>query len=239
MNREYHRWHSPSLGRDMELLVFGHGGARAIAFPTSRGKFYEWEDRGMVGTLADSIERGDLQLYCVDSVDAESWYNFGVWPADRAYRQMQYDQYLRNEVIPLSESRNGNPFLISVGASFGGYHAMNLGLRYPDKVSRIVALSGLYDIHRFASGYYDQNVYFQNPVDYISHEHDEARLEQLRRLDIIMATGREDRLMESARIMTRVLWAKGIGNAMREWDGWAHDWPYWQKMLALYINGHD
>ena len=27
MHRGYHRWFSHSLGRDMELLVFGHAGA--------------------------------------------------------------------------------------------------------------------------------------------------------------------------------------------------------------------
>jgi hypothetical protein len=46
VNREHHRWHSPSLGRDMELLVFGHAGARMLVFPTSMGRFFEWEDRG-------------------------------------------------------------------------------------------------------------------------------------------------------------------------------------------------
>src|SRR5688572_7945895 len=51
MRRDYHRWYSPSLGRDMELLVFGHAGARVLVFPTSLGKYYEWEDRGMVATL--------------------------------------------------------------------------------------------------------------------------------------------------------------------------------------------
>lgn len=43
MNREHHRWYSPSLGRDMDLLVFGHAGARLLVFPTSKGKFYEWK----------------------------------------------------------------------------------------------------------------------------------------------------------------------------------------------------
>src|SRR5689334_13567245 len=32
MHREYHRWYSPVLGRDMEMLVFGHAGARMLAF---------------------------------------------------------------------------------------------------------------------------------------------------------------------------------------------------------------
>ncbi len=70
MNREHHRWYSPSLNRDMELLVFGHAGARVIIFPTSKGRFYEWEDRGMIhGALREPLERGWLQAYCVDAID--------------------------------------------------------------------------------------------------------------------------------------------------------------------------
>ncbi len=78
MNREYHRWHSHELGRDMEMLVFGHGGLPAIVFPTSQARFYEFEDQGMVAAVADKLEGGRLQLFCVDSVDSESWYNRDV-----------------------------------------------------------------------------------------------------------------------------------------------------------------
>jgi esterase/lipase superfamily enzyme len=39
--------------------------------------------------------------------------------------------------------------------------------------------------------------------------------------------------------MSGVLWGKGIGNALREWDGWSHDWGYWQNMIRAYINGHN
>lgn len=239
MNREYHRWHSSSLNRDMEMLVFGHAGARVLVFPTSQGKFYEWEDRGMIRALGDHIHNGWLQVYCVDSIDSESWYCGWAHPSGRAYRHMQYDAYLFNEVLPFSERKNSNPFVITVGASFGGYHAMNFGLRHPSHVNRILAMSGLFDIRRFTDGYYDDNVYYNNPIDFIANEHQPERLELLRKLDIIIATGREDSLIESARALSAVLWAKGIGNALREWDGWAHDWQYWEKMLLLYIGGHD
>jgi len=239
MNREYHRWHSPALNREMELIVLGHAGARVLVFPTSNGRFYEWEDRGMPGVVGESLEKGWLQWYCVDSVDSESWYANWAQPAGRAYRQSQYDGYLFNEVLPFSESKNGNPFLITVGASFGGYHAMNFGLKHAEKVNRILAFSGLFDIRRFTGGYSDDNVYFNNPMQFIPNETNPYRLALLRRQDIVIATGREDRLMDSARDMSRELWAKGIGNALREWDGWAHDWPFWSKMLSLYIGGHD
>ena len=239
MNREYHRWYSPSLNRDMELLIFGHAGARVLVFPTSQGRYYEWEDRRMVATLGEHLERGWLQLYCVDSVDAESWYCNWAHPGGRAYRHAQYDGYLYNEVLPLSVRKNGNPFLMTLGASFGAYHAMNFGLKHPDKVDRILALSGLYDIRGFTDGFMNDYVFFNNPVQFIAEENDPGRLAMLRHIDIIMATGKGDRLIGSARAMSGVLWSKGIGNALREWDGWSHDWPYWQKMVLHYVNGHD
>ncbi len=238
MNREYHRWYSPALSRDMELLVLGHAGARLLVFPTSNGRFFEWEDREMAAVVGESLEKGWRQWYCVDSVDSESWYADWAQPAGRAQRHAQYDGYLYNEVLPFSEWKNPNPFLITLGASFGGYHAMNFGLKHAEKVNRILAFSGLYDIRRFTGGYSDDNVYFNNPMQFIPNENDPGRLALLRRQDIIIATGRDDQLMPSARDMSRELWAKSIGNALREWDGWAHDWPFWGKMLSLYIGGN-
>jgi esterase/lipase superfamily enzyme len=238
MNREYHRWYSPSLHRDMELLVFGHAGARMLVFPTSQGRFFEWEDRRMMDTLGHQIENGWLQVYCVDSVDGESWYAHRH-PAERIARHEQYHNYLLNEVLPLTERKNANRFLMVTGASFGGFHAVSFGLRHPELVDRIISLSGLCDIRSFADGYYDETLYFNNPCDFIAGEHDPHRLELLRQQDAILAVGRDDRVRDSNERLTAVLWSKGIGNALRLWDGWSHDWPFWQKMLSLYIGGHD
>jgi esterase/lipase superfamily enzyme len=240
MRREHHRWISPSLQREMELLVFGHAGARVLVFPTSMGRFHDWEDRGLVGqTLGPAIERGEIQLFCVDSVDAESWYAKDRSGAERVSRHTQYDAYLYNELLPFSAQRNANPFVIATGASFGGYHAVNFGLRHPDRVNRILSMSGLCDIRRFTNGYYDDGVYFHNPVDFIANEHDPVRLAQLRKQDIILAVGREDTLCKSNEQLSGILWSRGVGNALRIWDGFAHDWPVWDRMLRLYLSGHD
>ena len=194
MNREYHRWYSPSLGRDMELLIFGHAGARVLVFPTSMGRFFEWEDRGMIETLGVHLESGWLQLYCVDSVDKDSWYARWKSPEDRAHHQTAYENYLTREVLPLSRQKNNNLYLIAVGASFGAYHAVNFALRHPHLVNRTIGLSGFYDISRWAEGRTDRAVYFQ-PCAYIPNEHDERRLAELRRLEIILAVGRHDSLV--------------------------------------------
>ncbi len=239
MHREHHKWHSPRLNREMELNIWGHAGARLLVFPTSQGRYYEFSDRGLIDVVADSIHRGWLQVYCVDSVDAESWYAYHKPPADRARRHAQYDAYLVNEVLPLSRQKNPNPFLITLGCSFGGYHAVTFGLKHPTLVSRVLCLSGLCDIRGFTDGFYGDDVYFHNPVDFIPNEHDGHRLDALRRQDIILAVGRDDRLCSGNERLSSVLWAKGIGNALRLWDGWSHDWPYWAKMIRLYLAGHD
>src|SRR6202022_5125108 len=59
MNREYVKWDSPILGRSMELLRFGHAGRPMIWFPTSKGRFYQNEDFGLVGGVGDLAETGD------------------------------------------------------------------------------------------------------------------------------------------------------------------------------------
>lgn len=238
MNREYHRWYSPALNRDMELLVFGHAGARVLVFPTSLGKYYEWEDRGMIAALGEHLERGWLQLYCVDSVDAESWYNWGAHPGARAWRQTLYDRYLCDEVLPLSRQKNDNPFCITAGASFGAYHAMNFALRHPEITGRVLAMSGMFNIERWLGGYSDEQVYLNCPCLYLPNESDERRLRALRNLDIIIAVGRDDPNIGNNRWFSGMLWGKGIGNALREWDGWSHDWPWWRQMVTQYIGGH-
>src|SRR5205823_13269806 len=97
--------------------------ARVVVFPTSMGRFFQWEDSGMIAALCEHLEQGGIQLFCVDSVDDESWYARGRHPAERAWRQEQYDLYILNEVLPFTTHHNSNPFLITTGTSFGAYHA--------------------------------------------------------------------------------------------------------------------
>jgi esterase/lipase superfamily enzyme len=223
----------------MELLVLGHAGARVLVFPTSQGRFFEWEDRGMGDALREHLERGWVQLVCVDSVDAESWYDRGRWPGDRAWRHEQYDRYVRHEVLPFSQHINPNPFLIATGASLGAYHAVNFAFRHPHVVNRVIGMSGLYNIKELTRGYSDANVYAHDPSHYMQHEGDPGWLEAVRRMDIILALGRDDPHFEDNAHLSRVLWSRNIWHAFRPWEGWAHDWPWWHRMIRTYIGGSD
>jgi len=139
MNREYHNTYSRELQRDMEVLVFGTSGLPTVVFPTSMGRFFDYENHGMVAVVAQRIERGELQLFCVDSVDSESWYNKAVHPRERVQRHNHYERYLLHELLAWVRSCSQSPRVGVAGCSFGGYHAVNFSLRHPDLVSSALA----------------------------------------------------------------------------------------------------
>src|SRR5581483_7929087 len=118
MTRKYYKWFSPSLYRHMELLVFGHAGASVLFFPTRTARFYDYENWKIVASLQDKIEQGELQLFCVDSVDAESFYA-SIPAADKIKRHLQYERYILQEVLPLIMFRKNFTFLTAAGCSLG------------------------------------------------------------------------------------------------------------------------
>jgi esterase/lipase superfamily enzyme len=219
----------------MELLVFGHGGTPLVVFPTSQGRFYEYEDRGMIDAVRWKLDRGELQVFCVDSVDAESWYNRGAHPGYRAWRHVEYERYLMDEVLPLIRVRNGGLPGVT-GCSFGGYHCVNFALRHPDLVSSTVSMSGAFDIKPFLGGYYDDTCYFNNPVDYLPNTNDPWYLDSYRRMRIVLGAGEYDICLGENRRLSGMLEAKGIPHWLDIWgNGAVHDWPLWQDMARKFL----
>ena len=232
MNREYHEGQSGQLGRSMELLVFGHAGMPVLVFPTSGGRFFEFEDRGMVAALADRIDAGELQLFCVDSVDRESWYNRQVSPRRRIVRHMDYEAYLLHEVVPFIREKNRDPRLLALGCSFGGYHAVNIALRHPDLFSGFFSMSGAFDLIAFLDGYYDEDCYFHLPTHYLPRLEDPWFLDRMRANHYVLATGWDDQCLAQNQQLDRILSEKGITHRFHVWDvPNAHDWPTWQRMV--------
>jgi esterase/lipase superfamily enzyme len=237
MNREYHKWYSPELGRDMELLVFGHAGIPVVVFPTSQGRFYQYEDFGMIAAVAQRYESGALQAFCVDGVDSESWYNKSAHPRDRIRRHAQYERYILRELLPFVRSRNASPQLVVTGCSFGGYHCVNFALRHPDLVTHSISMGGAFDIKQFLDGYYDEEAYYNNPPDFIPNLADPWYLDQYRhRTRLILVTGEEDICLAENERLSRIFAAKDIPHILDVWgDRTGHDWPWWQQMAVKYL----
>ena len=100
MHREHHRWYSHRLGREMDILVYGHYGSPIVAFPTSGGDHREYEGQGMIEAIAHHIDAGKVKVFCVDTVEQRVLVQPQAHPRHRSYLQAMYDAYIASEVAP-------------------------------------------------------------------------------------------------------------------------------------------
>ena len=217
----------------MEFLVFGHAGAPVLVFPTSRGRFFQWEDFDMLSGLREHLENGWLQLFCVDSLDNDTWYDFERPQSEILALQEAYDRYLVGELLPELRSINSTDFLMVTGASFGAYHAANFSFRHPAEVRRLLTMSGDFCIRKYLDGYDDLSVYFHNPIDFLANL---TPGPELKRMEIILAAGRNDFCLPPTEQLAQTLWSLGINARLEVWGEDAiHDWPTWRRMVAVYL----
>lgn len=242
MKREYYKWFSPSLKRDMELLVFGHAGSPVLFFPTRTARFYDYENWKVIDAIAEKINKGHLQVFCVDSIDLESFYCSCSHPSQRILRHIQYERYIVNEVMPLIHYTNSNKNIISAGCSLGAYHAINISLKYSKLFKKAVGMSGRYDLTLQAknfsdlfNGYWDENIYFNMPTQYIPNLTDHTIIEQLKKLEIVLVVGKEDPFLPNNQFLHQNLLRKAVPNILHVWEGEAHRPRFWQEMVQHFL----
>jgi esterase/lipase superfamily enzyme len=239
MRRDRYSWFSHRLGRDMGLIVYGHWGPPMIAFPTSGGDEGEYERQGLVGAIGGLIDAGRVKVFSVDTNHRDAFGNSAAHPRHRSWMQRQYDDYIVQEVVPFvrHHCQSSDIAIWTMGASLGGYHAANTLLKHPDIVKRCYALSGVYDMKRFMGGDYDDDFYFNNPMDYVANLSDPWTLGHLATCEIHLATGSGPwERSEDAYAFSRVLWSRGIRHHLDDWGSMGgHDWPYWQHQMREYL----
>jgi esterase/lipase superfamily enzyme len=99
-------------------------------------------------------------------------------------------------------------------------------------------MSGIYDLKSYSKGYYDEDVYFNSPIDYLPNMSEGEHLDQLRgkqHIHFVTGSGPYEAPQASWRIAD-VLGAKGLPNHVEVWgEEWSHDWPTWRAMLPSYL----
>jgi esterase/lipase superfamily enzyme len=226
----------------MELLIFGHAGAKVLMFPTRDGRFFEFEQLGIVQALADKVDAGHLQLYCIEGLANETFYDAARHPADRIRRHTAFENYVLNEVMPLMAMLNPHDCTIAQGCSLGAFQAANIAFRHPHLFRKLVALSGRYDLTMTVEhfddrlqGHYTEDVYFHTPTHFLPGLQDPGRLGDLRRMEVVLAVGDADPFLENNRHLSAILAAKGVHHNLHVWEGRAHRAGAWRKMTQLYI----
>lgn len=245
MNIEYHKWWSPNLGQDMELKVYGYFGKPLLVFPAQGGRFFDYENFQMIDAISGFIEGGKIKVFTVDSIDNQSWANWGAHPADRARRHEDYDRYIMDEVVPFisQHCNNADQRYMTTGCSMGAYHAGNFFFRHPDVFDTMIAISGLFQLKIFIGDYSDDLVYFNSPLYYLPNMDDPWYLDRYRHSNIIVGVGQgawEDAMLSDAYALRGILEAKQIPHWIDIWGHDVnHDWPWWRKMMPYFLDALD
>lgn len=241
MLTRYFKEYSPALNREMEYNLYGAGGKLCVAFPSQDGRFYDYENFGMVQTLLPWLDSGRLTLLCPDSIDSETWSMELGNPRVRIELQERWFQYIVSELLPRGrELGECQGTAIATGCSMGGFHAANFFFRHPDIFDTVVSLSGLYHAGFFFRDYMDDLVYANSPLDFLPNmPEDHPYLPLYRASRIILCVGQgawEDDLLASTRRMDALLCEKRIPAWVDYWGfDVSHDWYWWRKQLAYFM----
>ena len=238
MRRRYETIYSSAVGRDIQVLAFGHFGAPVIAFPSGGGQFFDFENNGMIAAIAHLIEAGRVKVYCPESLDHESWLNAAADPHWRAVRANAYQDFIVSNLVPAIrfDCRSDDIRIALTGASLGAYHAANFALKLPHIFHYALCMSGRYDIEAVSGRSASPEVYFHNPVAYLHNLHGNG-LEHVRRhTHIALVCGQgawEDNCLHDTHHLAGLLAEKSISH---ERDIWGHDvehhWYWWRRQIV-------
>lgn len=234
-------WFSPNLQKDMCVRVYGSGEKPMIVFPVQEGMHDNFENFGMIDTLAGDINSGRVQLFCVDTVDKESWSNVWGDKGWRAERQQSYYDYIIEEVVPFVRQTNGTGHLpVAMGCSLGALHAAIVFFRRPAMFGGLMALSGFYDAKFFFGGWSDGTLYDNSPVDFLSNispEHDYIHIYNEKRIVLCVGQGRwEEEGRRTLSLLQDIFAVKGIDAWVDFWGyDVEHDWYWWQKQMVYFL----
>jgi esterase/lipase superfamily enzyme len=242
MRREYHCLYSPAVGRDMEFVVYGHYGAPIIAFPSGGGRFYDFENNGMITAVGHLLEAGKIKIYCPDGLDHESWLNTGLDIHWRGVRHNAYEDFIQYDLVRwIRDDCHDHSLRVALaGCSLGAYHAANMALKHPQIFHYALCMSGRYDLNAIIHGESGSpEFYFNNPLAYLYHVHG-ADLDHIRyntHLALVCGQGAwEDKCLYETNRLADILQDKGISH---ERDIWGHDvehhWYWWRRQMAYHL----
>ena len=241
MERDSVSHHSTYLDRDMDVIVYGDSGQPVIALGEAGVGCTDLEDHGMVAALAEFIDSGRVQLFCVGNVDSEGWLDRGGDPTAREAAIEAYYAYLTREVIPFIHKRAGNDARpLALGCDLGATHAALLALRWPDLIQGCVALSGVYDASFYFGDWASDATYANSPVAFLANmpaDHPFVSLYRRRQLLFCCGTGLYEQECErTQRLVEGQLGRMDVDTWCDYWGAdVSHGWDWWNRQAAYFM----
>jgi esterase/lipase superfamily enzyme len=239
MERYADGWKSAALGKQMEIVVYGHYGPGLLFFPFQGEDHLSAEQHELIAAAQPHLDAGRVKIYTISSIDHESWLNDDITPRQRSIRHQKYNKYITAEVVPFiaRNMRSTRPVIHSSGISLGALHAVNSYLRRPDLFESTIGISGNYDLKAFTKGYYDNDVYFNSPQDYLANLTGPLLNNLRQKQNISLLSGQGDGENPNAsKSLGELLLSKGIPNWVDLWgEDFGHNWDSWRTMFRTAI----
>src|SRR3954451_6224716 len=100
MERHQVELDAPGFDRAGTVIRYGHYGRPVVVFPSEAGRAWDFENNGMVDAVGSLVEAGRVKLYCVDSIDGDTWSDTSVPTEERAQRHGIYSRWLTDILVP-------------------------------------------------------------------------------------------------------------------------------------------
>lgn len=216
-------WWSPSLGKNSRIEVIGLSGTPVILISENEETGEKKMKNMLINAISYQLENGHNQLYSLKIPLEERIDNPSVSPEIRLVRNDQFECYVIEEVIPRIHEENKNKFIILAGVGLGAYYAVNFAFKHPDNFGKLIAISGRYDARSFFKTFYNDDVYYNNPVDYMTNLDDARYMNGIHNIDIRIAAGNEDPHITDTYRLCEVLQQKGVSYELDIWNVNDHD----------------
>jgi enterochelin esterase-like enzyme len=197
------------------------------------GSAWSWSQQGGAHLTAwELMKKGEIEPMVI------AMPSDGLWGDGSGYLphlQLDFEQWIVTDVPAairqnISAVSELSPLFIA-GLSMGGFGALRLGLKYPDKFQGISAHSSITHLDQMAL-FVEENMDNYTQTD--ANEHS-----VLGALDITVNTlpkirfdcGTEDLLLEHNRTLHKAMESKNIPHIYQEFSG-GHEWRYWQKHVV-------
>ncbi len=239
MKREQYTSKSKALGQDLSMIVYGEKGYPVVAFQTQNAKCGEFEEKGMVETLAPFIDSGQIQLFSVDNIDEQSWSLYDGDKNARAERQEEYFRFVTDELVPRVHEFNGTSRRpLAVGCSMGAVHAALAAMRRPDLFQGCISLSGVYRSNHFYGDWMSSTLYNNDITAFLPNmakDHPYVDIYNKRQIVFCVGQGEDDGIGD-VRFINDQLNRLGVDHWCDFWGrDVSHDWFWWTKQMSYFL----
>ncbi len=226
------------LNRTIEVKVFGKYGFILLMFPSKSDEYEKETDGVIIDSVMNYVNNGIFRIAFVPMVANHIWNSNELIYEEKSTLHLNYNNFLIEELVPKFYEMAGSPTpIITLGCGEGGYFASNTFFRRPDVFWGMISIDGFFDIRFLCRGFWDENCYFNSPLDFLRNLTEEYWLTYLKaRQNIYVLASLDNQVATTqSEYLQGVLKDKGIPGSFHTFDFQGSDGEKWANALNDFV----